>query len=127
MYRCQHEHGLVEFSDRFCGRGATVERLTMAISGVLLGATDDYAEIEKGNTQRKKQRGISKTTHRLHRLSSDYRRERSSLVSKRENLPNNPLKKVNQRDIDAQLQRLDERYREEKKRLTSQLSHFRGI
>lgn len=127
VYRCEHPQGLVEYSDRFCGNSATLQRLSVLPSGMQLGPTGDYSAVEQGNRMRTRRRGLAKTRRLLAALVKDYNEEREALERSIDKLPRNALRKANERDIAVALDALKRDYLKEKTLLSTQLEHFGSI
>ncbi|MFK7734066.1 MAG: DUF4124 domain-containing protein [Pseudomonadales bacterium] len=127
VYRCTHDYGVVEFSDRYCGGNATLTTVQLyPTSGMSLEVQGSFDAIEQANQDRAVRRGVARSNRLLAKLSTDYNSSRKALEKKREELAKNALQKVNTRDITLKLEALKSSYLHDKDVLTRQLRNVKN-
>lgn len=127
IYRCTHPHGLVEYSDRYCGTHSTPVNLAApALTGASLGAAGDISAVVRDNHDRQTQRGIAQAERRLTTLADEYSATVLSLQQRLESLRGNALRKSNERDVATALEEVEQRYQSEQRKLRGQLKKLRS-
>lgn len=126
VYRCEHAHGLVEYSDRYCGDGARSKRVAVhMVTGLQFTSGGNFSAVELANKKRAKTRGTRKLEGRLSRLADDYQMSRRALEQDIEGLANNSLRIVNERDLTLKLEQLDLIFQQERALLKRKLRNVR--